>query len=272
LINYYDEFSHLSPVTIREGNELEQRAINNAAFSIYISRWAADSAIRDYGADKERIITIYPGPNIDSSYLPTYNDIKDKFIKDRCNLLLVGVDWQRKGCDIAIETVERLNRIGTKSKLIICGCAPPPNRRISRYVEIVPFLDKNKEKDVEKLVSLYKEAHYFILPTRAETLGRVLIEACAFGLPSLTTNIGGIPEFIEDGVNGFLFSLTDKAEKYADAIIRASKDKTTYKMLSLNAYKVYQEKMNWEVWTARMKDVLSKVSSVMSQKYIDKVF
>lgn len=40
--------------------------------------------------------------------------------------------------------------------------------------------------------------------TKHETLGCSIIEACSFGLPVVATNVGGIPEIIEDGVGGFL--------------------------------------------------------------------
>ena len=49
----------------------------------------------------------------------------------------------------------------------------------------------------------------FIYPSRHEGLGSVLLDALEFGLPVVATRVGGIPEIIEDGVNGYLFEPND---------------------------------------------------------------
>ncbi|HEX6434065.1 MAG TPA: glycosyltransferase family 4 protein, partial [Gemmatimonadales bacterium] len=50
----------------------------------------------------------------------------------------------------------------------------------------------------------YRDAHLFTLPSSAEAFGNVFAEALASGLPVVGSNVGGIPELIEHGVNGLL--------------------------------------------------------------------
>ncbi len=57
----------------------------------------------------------------------------------------------------------------------------------------------------EELAAAYASADIFVMPSRTETLGLVILEAMSAGLPVVGANAGGIPELIESGHNGFLF-------------------------------------------------------------------
>ncbi len=260
MVDFYPGFFNLAPSAVREGNLLEQKAIHNASLCIYRSKWAANSAIRDYGANADKVKVIYHGPNLESSYLPAYEEVIGKKQTKECNLLLIGVDWQRKGCNIAVETVEILNKMDINARLTICGCAPPSDMILSKYVTIIPYLDKNKKEDMEKMISLYKDATYFILPTRAETFGFVFVEAFSFGVPVCATNVGGITEIVKDKENGYVFSLEDNGEKYAEKIASNFKDPHEYKRMSLNAYTMYSQECNWKQWAMSLKELMEKIT------------
>ncbi len=59
-----------------------------------------------------------------------------------------------------------------------------------------------------ELGSAFASADAFVFPSRTETLGLVLLEAMAAGCPVVAARSGGIPDIVEDGVNGFLFDPT----------------------------------------------------------------
>jgi glycosyltransferase involved in cell wall biosynthesis len=62
----------------------------------------------------------------------------------------------------------------------------------------------------EPLAAAYASADLFVMPSRTETLGLVLMEAMASGCPVVACRAGGIPDAVEDGVTGFLFEPSDR--------------------------------------------------------------
>jgi glycosyltransferase involved in cell wall biosynthesis len=62
----------------------------------------------------------------------------------------------------------------------------------------------------EELGAAFASADAFVFPSRTETLGLVLLEAMAAGCPVVAARSGGIPDIVENGVNGYLFDPLDE--------------------------------------------------------------
>ena len=62
----------------------------------------------------------------------------------------------------------------------------------------------------EPLATAYASADVFVMPSKTETLGLVLMEAMAAGCPVVACRAGGIPDAVEDGVTGYLFEPSDR--------------------------------------------------------------
>ncbi len=78
----------------------------------------------------------------------------------------------------------------------------------------------NSRSDVSEVLSC---CDLFVLPSRAEGLPNALLEALAAGLPVIATAVGGVPDIIEDGVNGVLIPPQNPAA-LADALLRVLKN------------------------------------------------
>ena len=89
------------------------------------------------------------------------------------------------------------------------------------------------EGQVENVGDYLKAFDLFIFPSRHEGLGSILLDALEYGLPVLASNVGGIPEIIKDGVNGYLVEI-DAIDDYFKAVIQLYSDKRLYSEIQRN--------------------------------------
>jgi len=245
LLDFYPAFSNLCTESIRNGHEIEQRALSNCRLAIYSSDWAAQSAIKNYDVDPAKVKVLPFAANIRSDRnIETIESIISNKAKNVCHLLFLGVEWQRKGGDIALQVAERLNRRGINTVLHIAGCDPAIS--LPDFAVRHGFISKHSDAGRTILDTLFSEAHFLILPARAECFGIVFAEAGSFGLPSLASNVGGIPTAIHDGKNGQTFPVDADPEQYCDYIENLMRSPDAYRELSLAAFAEYSERLNWE--------------------------
>ena len=106
----------------------------------------------------------------------------------------------------AEKEVERLKSIllaNPNARLALVGDGPHHAHLQKHFaglpVHMAGFLHR------EELAQAFASSNVFIMPSRTETLGLVILEAMASGLPVVAARAGGIPEMIQNGVTGFLF-------------------------------------------------------------------
>jgi len=258
--DYYNEYTNLSTTTINNISKLEKSDMDRSAAVIYSSNWAAQSAINDYGISPNKVHVIPFGAIINS--VPTKNDVEN-FIENRvnsdvCNLLFLGVDWERKGGRIAYNTLLELLKKGMKVQLTVCGCIPPDEFSHSK-MQVIPFLDKSNNNDSEQFTTLLRESHFLLLPTRKEAYGLVFCEASAFALPSITTDTGGVGEIIQNGINGYTLPFSSDAIEYAELISTLWINKEEYYNLSQSSYNEFTTRLNWDFASEQIKIILEKL-------------
>jgi glycosyltransferase involved in cell wall biosynthesis len=151
----------------------EQQAMAKAAHAVYSSEWAAAGAKKYYQAADAKLAVIPFGANLEIVHGRDFivSAITARR-RDSCVLLFLGVDWERKGGKIALETARLLNRQGLKTELIVAGCSVPGEK--PDFVKEVGFLSKRSPEGRGRLADLLKSSHFLVLPTRAECAGVVL--------------------------------------------------------------------------------------------------
>jgi glycosyltransferase involved in cell wall biosynthesis len=256
LIDYNFDYLNLLRRSMDEMNVIQNLALRKASAVIYSSAWAARSAIEDYGADPAKIHVVPFGANLDE--IPPREIVLARKKSGRCRLLFLAVGWARKGGDIAFETLLKLEEMGIAAELIVCGCIPPKTV-IHERMTVVPFLDKNDERQRKELEQLLMSADFLLLPTRADCTPIVYCEANAFGIPVITTRTGGVPEIVRDGENGFLLPYEARGAAYAEVIAGVYRDDECYTALVKAGRAAFEERLNWDAWGVAVKHILTEL-------------
>jgi len=141
----------------------------------------------------------------------------------------------------AVETFAMV-RAKMPAKLVLIGDGP--DRGAAEYL----VRKKKLQKDVhflgkqDQVYRLLSEADLFLLPSQLESFGLAALEAMACEVPVIATNVGGVPEVIEHGVDGFLVEPQDVATagRYAiELLSRADRGREMGKLARINAKKKF---------------------------------
>ena len=257
LHNYYPQFSSLLKTSARQLDMLQAQGIANADLVLYSSLWAAQGAIDHYATDERKIRVIPFGANLED--IPARDVVLARTMHDCCRLLFVGVDWERKGGSIALETLIALERLGIPAELTICGCVPPQNTN-HPHMKVIPFLNKNDPQQRQQLERLYLESDFFILPSRCECFGIVFCEASAYGLPSIATRTGGVPEVVKEGINGFTLPPDATGDAYAQVIAKLYLNPGLYQRCVQASRERFETLLNWDAWGLETQKALMEIA------------
>jgi glycosyltransferase involved in cell wall biosynthesis len=262
----YPVFKNLAPESIKHGHRMEQMALDKCRFAVFSSEWAVNTAIDSYGVDPRKLRIAPLGANLDCSR--TLDDVArlvDARSPKKCKLLFMGVDWIRKGGDVAFEVARELNARGLETTLTIAGCEPQIEKPFPGFVKSMGFINKFEGDNGRILEGLLGESHFLIVPSTAEAFGAVFCEASSFATPSLARRVGGIPTAVKDGVSGKLFARDAGASEYCDYILSLFEDYSKYRALALTAFREYESRLNWERTSQTLMGLFREIESTTSR-------
>lgn len=141
-----------------------------------------------------------------------YNDCET----NKLSLLFLGEIGERKGVFDLLEMVFTY-REELKDRIILRiggnGDVAKLHELINKY-EVADFVEYVGWVQGEKKSMLLRTSDVIVLPSYNEGLPIFLLEAMSYAKPIISTNVGGIPEIIENGKNGYLFNAGDNDTMY----------------------------------------------------------
>ncbi|GIU71700.1 MAG: glycosyl transferase family 1 [Candidatus Nitrosocaldaceae archaeon] len=224
----------------------------NIAEKLYIKHVDHFIAVSEYAKSLlsvNNVSVVHHGidPNLFS-----YKENKDEHI----SILFISRFALHKGIRVLLDAIPLILREIPDAKIMIAGNTDN-KYTIDKLKKVLP--NKNAEyigfvENYTDLPMIYKKASIFISTSFEDLLGFRLLEAMSCGVPVIATDIGGVPEVIRDGFNGFLFKPNDH-KTLAEYISLLTNDYRLRNKLRKNARDTIEQRFT----AKRMSDDTTKI-------------
>ncbi|MCL5030331.1 MAG: glycosyltransferase [Bacteroidetes bacterium] len=262
-----DERKLFPQIGLNTGNWLlkeKKRIYSDSNLTIVTpSKWLYNLAIQSPVFEGKEIIHIPNGINLDIFYPRDKLAIRKELnIPINSKVLIFGAEkvsnGNYKGGSGLINILKILDsKLDEKIQLIIFGKSELKQQLESKNFKIN---ETGYIYDEELLAKYLSAADIFIYPTKADNLPNALIEATACGTPSITYDVGGCKEIIEDEVNGFLIPAFDE-KLFVDKIFDNLKNDSINKDI-ISCRKIAEEKFNVFSTADNYYDLFENLSSI----------
>ena len=184
-------------------------------------------------------------------------------IREEDAVLFFGRILPYKGLEYLLEAEPLITKELPNTKIIIAGEGNLKSydklKIITHNIEIY-----NKFIPNEKVSDFFQMSKVIVLPYIEVAQSGVIHIACAFKKPVVATNVGCIPEVVEDGKTGLLVPPKDPTA-LASAIIKLLKDDELRKEMGENAYKKTKEDLSWDTIAEKTIEVYESILNTSKQ-------
>ena len=153
--------------------------------------------------------------------------------KDKIRLINVGSLYPKKNQILAIKVLQKLLLKGFDAELTLLGDGPEKDNLLSFSKKVGVHHKLNFMGFVNNVNEYMLESNIYLHTANYEPFGLVLIEAMASGLPVVTLDGKGNRDFIEHGLNGYIFK-EENPTLFAEQIIELFKNQELYNNISMN--------------------------------------
>ncbi|MFC1735699.1 glycosyltransferase [Candidatus Hydrogenedentota bacterium] len=174
-------------------------------------------------------------------------------------VLFVGGLNYCKAIDVLIHAFAEVSDEKTKLLLVGSGDDRENLEKLAAELEISKNVIFAGSRPPEAIPGIMAASDIFVLPSRQEGMGLVVLEAMASGKPIVASRAGGIPSIVTDGTNGILFD-TDDPDDLAEKLTSVLNDRALREELAVNARRSAIEKYSSDIQARILLDLLEKVA------------
>ncbi len=196
-----------------------------------------------------------------------YKKFTKHIVKEEDNLILfLGRIWEYKGLRYLIEAEPFISEKIPAVKIVIAGRGENFRNYQEMMVHKEKFIVYNEFIPNETVAELFQKASIVVLPYIEGSQSGILPLAYAFKKPVVVTDVGSIPEVVDDGETGYIVPPRNP-QKLAEAIIDLLRDKKKRKKMGQNAFKKTQEELSWDSIALKTIEVYKKALCDRSKSF-----
>ncbi len=171
---------------------------------------------------------------------------KEDIDEDENQVLFFGRIFHYKGLEYLIKAEPLINKQFPKSKIYIAGTG----ENFEKYEKMMgdrknKFIINNKHISFEEGAKIFQQSSIVALPYIDASQSAVVLTAYGFCKPVVVTDVGSIPEIVDDNITGLIVPPGDH-QKLAEAIIKLLKDKDLRKTMGENGFKKLKSDLSFE--------------------------
>lgn len=190
-----------------------------------------------------------------------YKKFIRRIVKEEDHLILFfGRIWEYKGLEYLIEAEPLISEKVPTGKIVIAGKGEDFRKYREKMVHKEKFIIYNEFISNEMVAELFQNASVVVLPYVEGSQSGIVPIAYAFKKPVVVTDVGGIPEVVDDGETGYIVPPRN-TKKLAEAIIDLLKNKEKRKRMGENAFRKTQEELSWDSIARKTIEVYKKALS-----------
>jgi glycosyltransferase involved in cell wall biosynthesis len=256
IINLHGSDVLKNPINFKNIQNILIKTLEKADHVIANSKHLLNEAKIYYSNLKNKSSIIPNGINL--------NDFIDNHFSEKCKnpyIVCIGRLEKEKGHDLLIKAMYNISKRHPRWRLIIIGDGRERHGllRLTEELglgEIITFLGAVENKEALLYI---KNSEFLVLPSRSESFGIVLIEAMAYRKAVVATSVGGVPEIVSDGINGFLIEPEDHNSLF-EAISKLIQDNQLRKILGEKGFNIIKNSYEWHTIAKKYMSIFQKIA------------
>ena len=238
---------------------LKNMIIDNSSFIAVASRSVKDFIVNNFKTDSKKIEIIYTGVNFNKFSYARRSSKKNN--NDSLTIGSCGRLIDIKGHEFLIRSAKLVLELYDDVNFVIYGEGP-----LKKYLNDLIIKLKIEKKFIikdftENISEEMINFDIYVQPSMVDSFPLAPCEAMAMGIPVIATRVGGFPEMVTHGVNGFLVNYNDYSD-LKDKILYLINSRDEMEKFGMNAYKYAVENFNWSSVAKKYNEIYRNILNV----------
>lgn len=221
--------------------ECERLAYERTRHIFTMSNLVKSSLVEDYGIKSEKITVVGSSGNFQAPY-------EGEKTFGTKQILFNGSDFERKGGNLVLAAFKQVKKRIPEAKLVIIG------KKLLIREDGVD--NPGRISSLTEMRNLFLKTDLVVAPALCDPFPSFLMEAMNYGVPCIVSARDGMPEIIDDGVNGIVIA-QPTPDLLANQIASLLGDRAALTSMSQNARHKVKSQLNWN-------DIAKNISQVLS--------